>query len=54
MSDSVDIVEAKRDKASVETAIQSWLDSNSVTSIDDIEQVYEMNNRVGIAIVYTA
>lgn len=55
MSDSVDVVESKRNRGDVESTIQGWLDDNSgITSLDDVKKVYEMNDRVGIVLLYTA
>jgi len=55
VSDSATVVEAKRNKAAIETAVGTFLTNNSgVTSIDDVEKVYEMNDRVGILITYTS
>lgn len=54
MTDSVDIVEASRNKRQLETTIQGWLDSNSVTSVDDIETLRRGQNKVLVFIFYTA
>lgn len=54
MTDSVEVIESKRDRDAVQTAIQTWLDNNSPTSIDHVKVVYELSNRVGIAVLYTA
>ena len=55
VSDSATVVEAKKNKAAVESAVETFLTNNSgVTSIDDVEGIYEMNDRVGILITYTA
>jgi len=54
MSDDVDVVEAKANKAAVESAIQTWLNDNSaITSLDHIKTVYERRDRVGIAMIHT-
>jgi hypothetical protein len=55
MSDSVDVVESKRNRDAVESRIQTWLTNNSgITSLDQVKTVYEMNDRVGIVLLYTA
>jgi hypothetical protein len=55
MSDSVDVIESKRNRDAVESRIDEWLTNNSgITSLDHIKTVYEMNDRVGIAMIYTA
>lgn len=54
VSDDVDVVEAKANKAAVEAAVQQWLTDNSTaTSLDEVEIVYEKRDRVGIAIIHT-
>ena len=56
MADSVEVIESARDRDAVENRIQQWLDNNSgsITSLDEVEPVYEMNNRVGLAMLDTA
>lgn len=55
MSDSVEVIESKRNRDAVQSRIQTWLTNNSgVSSVDHVKTVYEMNDRVGIAILYTA
>ena len=55
MPDSVEVIESKRNRDAVQSRIQTWLDNNStVSSVDQVKTVYEMNDRVGIAILYTA
>lgn len=54
MSDSVEVIESKRNRDAVESTIQDWLDDNSPESLDQVKTVYEMNDRVGIAMIYTA
>lgn len=54
MTDSVATVESSRDAASVESAIQSWLDGNAVTSVDDIEIYRRGSNKMVAVIAYTA
>jgi len=55
MSDSATVVESKANRDAVESAVQTFLDDNAgVTSIDDVEKVYEKVDRVGILITYTA
>lgn len=54
MTDSVATVEASRDAGSVETAIQNWLDSNTVTSVDDTEVYRRGSNKMVVIIMYTA
>lgn len=55
MSDSVEVIESKRNRDAVQSRIQTWLDNNSaITSLDEVEPVYEMNDRVALAMIYTA
>lgn len=55
MSDSAVVVESKRNKNAVESAVQDWLTNNSgITSLDHVTKVYEMPDRVGVLITYTA
>jgi hypothetical protein len=54
MTDSVDVVEASRNKGDIESTVQNWLDSNSVTSVDDIELHRRGQNKTLIVIAYTA
>lgn len=55
MSDSVEVIESKRNRNAVQSRIQTWLDNNAgITSLDHVKQVYEMNDRVGLAMIYTA
>jgi len=54
MPDSVDVIESERNRDAVQSTIQTWLNNNSPTSVDHIKPVYEMNDRVGIAVIYTA
>lgn len=54
MTDSVDTVESNANSASIESAIQTWLDNNAVTSVDDTEQVKIGRDRVVTTIMYTA
>jgi len=55
MTDSAVVVESAKNRDAVESAVQSWLTDNSgVASVDAVEQVYEMNDRVGVLIAYTA
>ena len=55
MPDSVEVIESKRNRDAVESRIQTWLNNNgSITSLDQVKTVYEMNDRVGIAMIYTA
>jgi len=55
VSDSATVVEAKANKGAVESAVQTFLGNNqNVTSIDDVEKVYEKVDRVGILITYTS
>ena len=55
VSDSATVVEAKKNKAAVESAVEVFLSNNAdVTSIDDVEGIYETADRVGILITYTA
>lgn len=55
MADDVDVLQIndKSDRAAIESAIQSWIDDNSAATIDDVEKVAEMNQRLYIAIVHT-
>ena len=55
MTDSVATVEANANSGAIESAIQSWLDSNGgVTSVDDTETVKIGRDRVVAIIMYTA
>jgi hypothetical protein len=55
MTDSATVVESKKNRDAVESAVQSWLTDNSgVTSVDGVAKVYEMRDRVGVLITYTA
>jgi len=54
MPDQVDVVESARNKADIESVVQGWLDSNTVTSVDDVELLRRGSNKVLIAIFYTA
>jgi len=55
MPDSVDVVEAERNKGDIESVIQAWLDDNGgVTSVDDVELILRGRNKVLVAIVYTS
>lgn len=55
MTDSVVVLESSRNKASIQSEIQGWLDANStVTSVDDVEVERRGSNKVLIIVMYTA
>lgn len=55
MTDSVAVLESSRNKGSIQSAIQGWLDSNAgVTSVDDIELHRRGQNKTLIVVAYTA
>lgn len=54
MTDSVDTVEANANSGAIESAIQTWLNNNAVTSVDDTESVKIGRDRVVVIIMYTA
>lgn len=54
MTDSVDTIDVKLDSGDIEAEVQSWLDSHSVTSVDDTEVTKIGPNRGVVTIMYTA
>lgn len=54
MTDSVATVEANANSGAIESAIQTWLNGNAVTSVDDTESVKIGRDRVVVIIMYTA
>ena len=56
MPDSVDVIDIAdpTDSAAVETAIQSWLDGNTVTSVDAVDYERVGSQRAQVLIFYTA
>lgn len=55
MTDSVAVIESSRNKSSIETAIQTWLNDNSgITSVDDTEVLRRGSNKVLIIVMYSA
>lgn len=54
MSDSVEVLEASRNKSAIQSAIQTWLNNNTVTSVDFISIDRRGSNKMLITIVYTA
>jgi hypothetical protein len=54
MTDSVAVVEASRNSADIQSAVQAWLDSNTVTSVDHIEPLRRGSNKILIIIAYTS
>lgn len=55
MATDVDVLQVndKSDQSAIETAIQDWIDNNPNATVDDVEKVAEMNQRLYIAIVHT-
>lgn len=54
MTDSVDCLTANLNAGDVESEIQTWLNDNAVTSVDDIEVTKKTSKRAIITIAYTA
>lgn len=56
MTDSVDVIDITdpTDSAAVESAIQSWLDNNAVTSVDLIDYEQVAKQRAQVLIFYTS
>jgi len=54
VTDSVDTIDVNLNSGSIETEVQSWLDNNSVTSVDDTEFVKVGRDRAIVTIMYTA
>lgn len=54
MPDDVDVIEFHPNKADAEETIQAWLDANSaITSLDQVQKVYEKSGRTGLAMIHT-
>jgi len=54
VSDDVDVVESKANKAAIESAINTWLTDNSgATSLDHVVPVVEKRDRVMLAFIHT-
>lgn len=54
MTDSVVALDVHLNSGDVESTIQEWLDTNSVTSVDDTEFVKVGRDRAVVTIMYTA
>lgn len=54
MGDSHAVLDAERDKSSIDTAIASWRSSTAPTGVDSIDVTANGRNRVLITINYTA
>lgn len=54
MSDSAAVIETNNNAPAIEAEIQSWLDNNTVTSVDMFDTVEIGRDRTAIVIVYTA
>jgi hypothetical protein len=54
VTDTVATVEANANSGAIESAIQTWLTNNNVTSVDDTESVKIGRDRVVVIIMYTA
>ena len=56
MTDSVAVVDINKptDRSDVETTLQSWLDNNTVTSVDFVDYEKLKRNRAQVIIFYTA
>jgi hypothetical protein len=54
VTDSVDTLDVHLNSGDIETTIQNWLNTNSVTSVDDLEIVTVGRDRAVVTIIYTA
>jgi len=54
VTDSVDTLDVHLNNEDIKTVIQNWLDTNSVTSVDDVEFVKVGRDRAVVTIIYTA
>lgn len=55
VSDDVDVIESKANKADIESAINTWLTGtgSGATSLDHVVPVVEKRDRVMIAMIHT-
>jgi len=53
MANSVDALDVNLNSGDIETTIQTWLDNNSVTSVDDMEFAQVGRDRAVVTIMYT-
>jgi hypothetical protein len=55
VSDDVDVIESKANKADIESAINTWLTGtgSGATSLDHVVPVVEKRDRVMLAMIHT-